>query len=240
VVNETLARRFFPHQDAIGQQLMLGVMDPKPEADEIVGVVADVRDLGLDQETEPTLYSISTGPVTTLLVKTAAGSIPFAAALRKAIHAVDPEVPVTKVRLLEQNVSESLARRRFALILLAVFGGMAALLTGAGIYGLLAQSVNARLREFGVRAAIGASPGELVAMILREALTLTAPGLIAGVVLAVAFARVMKSFVYQLSPADPVSIASAGVFLMVLTFFSAWLPARRAAGVDPALALRSE
>lgn len=240
LVNEGLARRFFPNQDAVGKHVILGVMDPKQNANEIVGVVGDVRDLGLDQEVEPTLYGIDTGPVMTLLVKTAAGSGTFAPALRDAIHGVDPATPVTKVQPLQQNVSESLARRRFALILLAIFGGMAAFLTAAGIYGLLAQSVNARLREFGVRAAIGAAPGELVSMILREALALTIPGLIVGLILSLAFARVMRTFVYQLSPADPISIAAAAAFLILLTFLSAWLPARRAAAVDPALALRSE
>ena len=240
LINEVLARRFFPHQDAIGKHLILGVMDPKQESDEIVGVVGDVRDLGLDQEAEPTLYGVGTGPSMTLLVKTAAGSIPFAPALRDAIHRVDPEIPVTKVQPLEQNVSESLARRRFALLLLTIFGGMAAFLTAAGIYGLLVQSVNARVREFGVRAAVGAAPGELVAMILREALSLTGPGLIVGVLLSFAFARVMRTFVYQLSPVDPISIGCAGAFLIVLAFLSAWLPARRAAAVDPAVALRTD
>ena len=117
---------------------------------------------------------------------------------------------------------------------------MAAFLTAGGIYGLLTQSVNARIREFGVRAAIGAAPGELVSMILREAVALTLPGLIVGALLSLSFTRVMKSVVYQLSPADPVSIASAGVLLVLLTFFSAWLPARRAAAIDPAVALRAE
>ena len=240
LVNETLARRFFPHQEAIGKRVILGVMDPKQAFNEIVGVVGDVRDLGLDREVEPTLYSIGAGPVMTLLVKTEAGSNQFAAALRDAISQVDPELPITKVQPLQQNLSDSLARRRFALILLAIFGGLAAFLTAGGIYGLLTQSVNGRVREFGVRAAIGAAPGELVSMILREAVALTLPGLIVGVVLSLSFTRVMKSVVYQLSPADPISIASAGVFLVLLTFFSAWLPARRAAAVDPALALRAE
>jgi putative ABC transport system permease protein len=239
LVNETLARRFFPNQEAIGKRLILGVMDPKQALNEIVGVVGDVRDLGLDQEAEPSLYGIGVSPVMTLLVKTAPGSNP-SAALREAISQVDPETPVTKVQPLEQNVSDSLARRRFALILLATFGGLAAFLTAGGIYGLLTQSVNARIREFGVRAAIGAAPGELVSMILREAVALTLPGLIAGAILSLSFTRVMRGLVYQLSPADPLSIASAGVFLVLLTFFSAWLPARRAAAVDPAMALRAE
>ena len=240
LVNETLARRFFPHQEAIGKRLVLGVMDPKQTLNEIVGVVGDVRDLGLDQEVEPTLYGIGTSPVMTLLVKTATGSNQSAATLRDAIYRVDPEIPVTQIQPLQQNLSDTLARRRFALVLLAIFGGMAAFLTAGGIYGLLTQSVNARIREFGVRAAIGAAPGELVSMILREAVALTLPGLIVGALLSLSFTRVMKSVVYQLSPADPVSIASAGVLLVLLTFFSAWLPARRAAAIDPAVALRAE
>jgi len=240
LINQTLARRFFPYGDAVGKQLIRGVMDPQPQSSEIVGVVEDVRDMGLDQEVEPTIYSITTSSQMTLLVKTASGSPELARAVRDAIRGVDPDMPVTRIQPLGQNVADSLARRRLALTLLAIFGGMAAFLTAAGIYGLLAQSVNARVREFGVRAAIGAAPGELVVMILREALALTGPGIVVGVILALAFARVMKGFVYQLSPADPISMASAAAFVLVLTCLAAWLPARRAAAVDPAVALRSE
>ncbi len=238
-VNETLARRFFPRGDALGKRLMLGVMDPQPQAFEIVGVVGDVREFGLDQEVEPAIYGIFTGPVVTLLVKTA-GPGAFAKPIHDAIQGIDPAIPVAGIHPLAGNVEESLARRRFALILLAIFGGMAAFLTAAGIYGLLAQSVSARVREFGVRAAVGAAPGELVGMILREAFLLTVPGLVAGVALALAFAGVMKSFVYRLSGADPVSIGAAALFLAVLTLASAFFPARRAASVDPASALRSD
>jgi predicted permease len=240
LVNETLARRFFAGQEAVGKRLVVGVMDPKQSLLEIAGVVGDVRDFGLDQEVEPTMYSITTSPVMTLLVKTSGNSGQLVAAMQEAVSRVDPEIPVTRVHRLEQNVSDSLARRRFALILLAIFGGLAAFLTAGGIYGLLTQSVNARVREFGVRAAVGAAPGELVSMVLREAVTHTMRGLIVGAVLSLSFARVMKSLVYQISPADPISIASASVFLVLLTFFSAWLPARRAAAVDPAMALRAE
>jgi putative ABC transport system permease protein len=240
LINETLARRFFPNEDPVGQQLILGVMDPKQTSNEIAGVVGDVRDLGLDQETEPMFYSISTGPVMTLLVKTQADPIQFAAVLREAIRSVDPEIPISKIQPLAQNVADSLARRRFALTLLGIFGAMAALLTAAGVYGLLAYSVNARVREFGVRGAVGASRRDLVAMILGEAAMLTGPGLAAGLILALAFSSVMKSFVYRVSPLDPLSLVSAGVFLVLLTLISAWIPARRAAAVDLATALRAD
>jgi putative ABC transport system permease protein len=240
LINETLARRFFPHQNPVGQQLILGVMDPKQNSNEIAGVVGDVRDLGLDQQVEPTFYSIFTGPVMTILIKTQADPVQFAPAVRAAIRNLDPEVPISKIQPLAQNVADSLARRRFALTLLGIFGAMAALLTAAGVYGLLAYSVNARVREFGVRGAVGASPGNLVAVILREAAILMAPGLAAGLFLALAFSSVMKSFVYRLSPLDPWSLGSAAGFLVLLTLFSAWIPARRAAAVDLATALRSD
>jgi predicted permease len=240
LVNQTLAHRFFPHGDAVGKQLIFGVMDPKQTNSEIVGVVGDVRDMGMDQEVEPTVYGINTSPVMALLVKTVSTSSEFSRTLRETIHAVDSEIPVTRIQPLAQNVAASLARRRLALTLLAIFGAMAAFLTAAGIYGLLAQSVNARVREFGVRAAVGASPAELIGLILRDALLLTAPGIAAGVVLVLAFARLMKSFVYRLSPTDPISIATAAAFVLLLACLAAWLPAKRASAVDPAVALRSE
>jgi hypothetical protein len=240
LINETLARRFFANRDPVGQRLILGVMDPKQSSIEIAGVLGDVRDLGLDQEVEPTLYDVSAGPVMTLLIKTAADPMQFAAGVRAAIQSVEPQTPISKIQPLSQNVADSLARRRFALGLLGIFAAMAALLTAAGVYGLLAYSVNMRVREFGVRGAVGASRSDLVRMILGEAVMLMAPGVAAGVALALAFSTVMKSFVYRLSPLDPLSLAIAGGFLILLTMISAWIPARRAAGVEMASALRSD
>jgi putative ABC transport system permease protein len=240
LINETLARRFFPRQNAVGQRLILGVLDPQQSSLEIAGVVGDVRELGLDQEVEPMFYSISTSPVMTVLIQTSADPIQFAPAVRQAIQAVDPDIPISKIQPLAQNVADSLARRRFALTLLGIFGAMAALLTVAGIYGLLAYSVNARVREFGVRSAVGATRTDLVALILREAAILMAPGLACGLLLALIFSSLMKSFVYRLSPLDPLSLASAAVLLILLTMISAWIPARRAAAVDLATALRAD
>jgi len=239
VINEALARRFFPGQNAVGRRLVLGVMDPQQTIVDIVGVAGDLREFGLDQEPEPTLYGVTTAPVMTLLVKTKPGANP-AAALRDAIHSTGPEIAIPKIAPLDDNLAESLAGRRLALSLLAVFGALAAFLTAGGVYGLMTQSVTARIREFGIRAAIGAWPHELVRMVLREAILLAIPGILAGALLSVAFGRLMKSFVYQVSPLDPVSIAAAALLLTFVTLASAWLPARRASTVDPMIALRSE
>jgi predicted permease len=239
VVNETFARRFFSGQDPSGKRLILGVMDPQPGLFEIVGVVGDTRNFGLDQDVEPTIYSTGSG-AGTLLIKTEGNPAPLEASIRDEVRRLDLRVVVRHARPLEQDVADSLARRRFALTLLGIFGALAALLTAAGIYGLLAYSVGARVREFGVRAAVGASPGDLAAMILREAAALTLPGLAAGILASLLFARFMKSLLYGLSPEDPWSIVSAGAFLALLTVVSAWLPARRAAGVALNTALKTE
>jgi putative ABC transport system permease protein len=239
VVNETFARRFLAAQEPIGKRLILGVMDPQQTPVEIVGVVGDTHDFGLDQEVEPTIYTGGSGDGT-LLIRTAGSPAAFESAVRQEIRRLDPQAVMRQVRPLQQNVSDSLARRRFALSLLLTFGALAAILTAAGIYGLLAYSVNLRVREFGVRAAVGATPGDLVTMILREAAALTLPGLAIGVILSLAFARVMKSFVFQLSATDPWSILSAGVFLALAALISAWLPARRAAATELGQALKTE
>ena len=239
LINETLARRFFGRQDPVGQHLILGVMDARQSSLEIAGVVGDTRDLGLDQEVEPMFYGISSGPYMTLLVKTDGDPLVLAGAVRETIQSVDPEIPISKIQPLSQNVADSLAQRRYALMLIGIFGAMAALLTAAGVYGLLAYSVNARVREFGLRGALGASRSNLIAMILREAALLMAPGLAVGLMLAFAFSSVMKSFVYRLSPLDPWSLVGATGFLVVLTLVSALIPARRAASVDPGTALRT-
>ena len=240
LINETLARRFFPREDPTAHRLIMGVMDPHPNSVEIAGVVGDVRDMGLDEAAPPTLYLISSSPAMTLLVKAAGDPMRLAAPLRDAIHGADPEIAVRKTAPVAQYVADSLARRRFTLTLLAAFGGLAALLTAAGIYGLLAYSVSGRAREFGIRAALGASPANLSRMILIEGAAVTVPGLAAGVAASLACARVMTSMLYRLSPVDPLSLAAAVALLGVITLVSLWLPARRAARVDPSVALRVE
>jgi MacB-like periplasmic core domain len=151
LINETLAHRFFPNQDPIGRHLVLGVMDTEQSKPEIVGVIGDVREFGLDREAEPTFYSLGAGPTVTLIVK-AASLDP--AAVRGAIQAVDPEIAVAGIQPLQQNLDDSLSKRRLALLLLSIFAAIGAFLTAAGIYALMAQSVAARLREFGVRSAL--------------------------------------------------------------------------------------
>jgi putative ABC transport system permease protein len=238
LINETLARRFFPREDPTVKRLIMNVLDPHQDLIEIAGVVGDVRDLGLDEATAPTLYLISSSPRMTLLVRSTGDPMLLVAPVREAIHRADPEIAVTRADPLDRYVADSLARRRFALTLLAAFGGLAAFLTAAGIYGLLSYTLSGRVRELGIRAALGASPVSLVHMILREGAVIAMPGLAAGVALSLASARLMKTLLYRLSPTDPLSLAAVGLFVSAIVLLSVWLPARRAARVEPSVALQ--
>ncbi len=240
LINETLARRFFPDADPTAHRLVMDVMDPHPDLVTVAGVTADVRDMGLDEAPLPTLYLIGSSPYMTLLVKTAGEPMRWAAPIRDVIHRADPEVAVVKAAPVEQYVADSLARRRFALTLLAVFAGLAALLTAAGVYGLLAYSVSGRAREFGIRAALGAAPADLRRLVVREGAAVTIPGLALGLAASLAGARLVKGMLYRLSPIDPLSLAAVALLLIGITLLSVWLPARRAASVDPGTALRVE
>jgi predicted permease len=240
LINETLARRFFPDADPTADRLLMNVIDPHPDLVTIAGVTGDVRDMGLDEAPLPTLYLIGSSPYMTLLVKTAGDPMRWAAPVRDVIHRADPEVAVVKAAPVEQYVADSLARRRFALTLLAAFAGLAALLTAAGVYGLLAYSVSGRVREFGIRAALGAAPADLRRLVVREGAAVTIPGLALGLAASLAGARLVRGMLYRMSPVDPLSLAAVAMLLIAIILVSVWLPARRAATVDPGTALRVE
>ena len=238
LINETLVRRWFGKQDPVGQRIVMGVMDAQQTTHEIAGVVGDVRELGLDQEVPPILYQLDASPVMSLLVKTNGGVNPIPR-IREIVHQMDSEIAIGPALPLERYVGESLVRRRFAVTLMAAFAALAAILMAAGIYSLLAYSVSGRLREFGVRAAVGASPGELAGMIVREAIRLALPGLLAGALGFMVFARWIESLVPGIA-ADPAAVCGAAALLSILVLVSAWLPGRRAARTEPATALRAE
>jgi hypothetical protein len=238
VINETLAKQYFPGQDPVGKKLLLGVMSPSPGAIDIVGVVGDVREFGLDSPPEPTLYSLAVSPRIAVLVKTAGDPAPMVQAIVSAVRSSDPELPVTKVQLLDHLLEQSMARQRFVLGLLTVFAGLAAFLAATGIYGVAGYAVTRRTREFGIRAAIGARPASLMGMVIRENLLVTVPGVVAGILLALVFARFMDSMLYKVSTADPLACAGAAIVVLLLCVISVLIPARRAAVTDPSSALR--
>ena len=240
IVSESLARRFFPGQDAVGRQILMDVMTAKPNAVEIVGVVGDTRDFALDLEPEPTVYSVGISPTMNLMIRTTSNAGNLAPPIRRAARLASPELGVDDVQTMQHVVEDSVAQRRFALLLVGAFALIAVALAGIGIYGVLSYSVAARTRELGLRIALGAGRRAVLGLLLKESLFSLVPGLVAGCVLAFALTCIMESLLYQVAPTDPGAYAGAAVFLSTVTLLASYLPARRAIAIDPMQSLREQ
>ena len=240
LVNEAFARRFFPHENAVGQKLRLGVVTTHPDTVEVVGVVGDVRDFGLDSTPQPTIYSLDVSPRMDVVIKASGNSMPLASSIAAAMRQVSPQNAIGQVRPLRDYIDSSLARQRFVLCLMAVFAGLAIVLCAVGIYGVFGYSVTRRLREFGIRSALGAQRRDLLALIFREGLTVVVPGLVAGMLISLGCSQFLRVLLYRVSPTDALSYSIAVGFILLLCSGSALLPARRAARVDPVRVLREQ
>jgi predicted permease len=255
VVNEALAREYFPKQDPIGQRLVIGrgiMREFATESErEIIGIVSDVRDGALNDEPGPQMYipqaqvpdavNVLNARITPLawVVRTqvppASLQQPIAEALRQATG-----LPVSDIRAMDQVVSRSTSRQRFNMWLMTVFGGASLLLAAIGVYGLVAYSVQQRTQEFGVRLALGARAGQVKGMVLAQSVRLTVLGVAAGLAGALGLARLMGSFLFGVKAWDPVVFVGAPAVLALTVLAATWIPARRASSVDPVQALRYE
>jgi len=241
VVSERFAHEYFPGQSPLGQQVFMPWGDTLVAT--IVGIVGNVRHAGVDSLAQPTIYwSMAQFPWSGMqLVVRAAGDLrPVATALPGAVHALDPDLAVADVRPLESYLGDALARRRFSMMLLAGFAGLALVLTTVGLYGVIAYTVVQRTREFGIRLALGASQATVLRGVLRRGLLLVGAGVLAGVIGAVALTRVLGSLLYEVSATDPAVFAGIVALLAVVGVVASYAPARRATRVDPAVALRAE
>jgi putative ABC transport system permease protein len=240
IINETLARRYFPGEDPVGKQLLMGVMFPNPVAVPIIGVVADVKDLGLAAPVEPTIYSSGFRNRPLLMIRTTGEPVGLAAALRKAVSATDSEQPVHRIRTMEEALSVSGAQRRLSALLTGSFAALALLLTAVGIYGVLAWTVSERTREIGVRLALGARTGDVLKLVIGQGLKLTLLGLAIGLTASLPAARAMKSLLYGVGAGDPTTFAVIALLVLFTALLACYLPARKATKVDPTDALRRE
>ena len=241
VINQTMAQRFWPGQSALGKRVVMKDWGP-PLPGQIVGVVSDVKQDSLETTTQPAIYysfaQFEPGTLTTyLVVRTAGAPLDLAAAMRDQVWAVDRDQPVNVV-LMEQIISGSLERRRYVLVLLGAFAGLALLLAVVGIYGVIAYSVVQRTREFGIRMALGAQPRQVLLMILRQSARTVSAGLALGILAALAATRVLASLLFGVGPRDPLTLAVMAAILLGVALAASMIPARRAAGVDPMVALR--
>ena len=248
VINERLAQHLWPDQNAIGKHL-LDVNDaPAPavwdgaKAAEVVGVVHDTREVNLQSGFKDEVYLPLTRsratPVMYVLLRSRRSTQETAAALRRAVAGLDAQVPVTRVRSMDEVVAGSVAAPRALAILLLGFGGLAVLIGAVGIYSLIAYIVSWRTQEIGLRLALGAQRWQIVMAVVRESLTLAGAGCIAGMIGAVAASRLLRSFLFEISPLDPVTYCVVAVLVLLVAIVAALIPARRAAAVDPILTLR--
>src|SRR5262245_5485740 len=244
IINETLAQRYFPNQDPIGKHMNPGVsVDGLPPWREVVGVTRSVRHRGLDQEPRPEYYlpHAQTPDFSLVTVVRAAGDpLAIVGAVRNEVRSLDSELLVDRVKTLDQYLAESVAQPRFNTLLLALFAGAALILTVIGLYGVMSYSVAQRTREIGVRVALGAQTGDVLRLIVGQGMKLTLLGVAIGLVASLALTRLMKSLLFGVSPTDPLSFAGIALLLTAVALLACWAPARRAAKVDPMIALRCE
>ncbi len=235
LLNEAAVRRFFPGQDPIGQRLAFWGRERT-----IVGVVGNEHFRGLAEEAPPAAYPpLAQVPIgsASLLARAGGGAVP---ALEAAVWALDPDLALSGVEPLDRTLAESIARPRFTTVLLGLFAGLALLLASIGVHGLLSYTVAQRTREIGIRLALGAPPPAVLALVARRGLVLALAGTAAGLLGALALGRLLRSLLFGVGPSDPVTFAAAPLILVAVALVASYLPARRAARVDPMIALRSE
>ena len=243
VINETFARRFFAGEDPVGKRLLFDD-EPDAPAREVVGVVGDVRHAGLDVEAGPEFYlPYAQAPAVraTLVVRTtAADPASVITPLRDMIRRIDKDIPVYNVKTMGQLLSESVARRRFNMMLLGTFALVALFLAAIGIYGVMSYSVTQRTHEIGIRIALGAQARDVLKMVVRQGMTLVLVGVLIGVVTAFSLTRIMRSLLFGVSPTDVMTFAAVSIVLAGIALLACLIPARRATRVDPMVALRYE
>jgi putative ABC transport system permease protein len=245
VISESLARRMWPGQSAVGKRLRQGNAESQAAWREVVGVVGDVKLYGLEQEESRQVYlplALRNSSNVGLVVRTTTEPLDSASAVERAIHSLDKDLAV-KNRSMDQIVGNAMARQRLALTLLAGLALLALLLAGVGIYGVMSYAVEQRTHEIGIRVALGAQTNNVVQLMIRQGITLAGVGVMIGVVTALALARLMTSFstlLYGVKSSDPATFVLIALLLLAVAFVACWLPAQRASKVDPLMALRHD
>jgi putative ABC transport system permease protein len=238
IVNETFARRFWPGQNPVGKHIVVG---RGPTPDEVVGVAADIKNRGLDQDTQAQLYlpfaQLPWGDMN-LLVRTAVAPQSIVSAVRGQIAMVDPDQPVTKIQTVEQIVATSRSQPRFTMLLLGVFSATALALAVVGIYGVLSYSVAQRRHEFGIRLALGAEHADVLRLVVRHGLMLAIAGIAMGLVAALLLTRLMSSMLYKVGTRDLTTFLLTPALFLGIALLASYLPARRAMKVQPVEALK--
>jgi predicted permease len=249
IVNESLARRYFPDEDPVGKRIKTGDPGfiPTSQWETIVGVVGDVKYGGLDSASEATLYTPyfqTYWPTFSremfLVVRADHDPKAIASSLRAAVREIDRDMPLADLRTMNELLADSVAQPRFRTILLGIFAGLTLILSAIGVFGVMAWLVSRRTREIGVRMALGASRGEVLRMVLEDGLRVALIGVALGLVAAFASSGLIKGLLFGIQPADPATFAAVSLVVVVVILLACYVPARRTTKVDPMVALRYE
>jgi predicted permease len=248
LISESLAKQFFPNENPIGKHLTLGLEDAgrdlKPTPREIVGVVGDVKIQGLDNDLSMAavydpFFQMPSGNLT-LTIRTSGDPTALGSSVASVIHSVDPELSIPNISTMEDVTALSLAQRRFTMLLLVAFAGLALVLAAVGIYSVLSYAVRQRMREIGIRMALGAQIRDVIRMVVVQGMTPALVGVVIGAVASLALGRVLASVIYGVGARDTVTFASVSVLLLGVALFASAFPAYRAAQVEPVRTLREE
>jgi putative ABC transport system permease protein len=243
IINETLAARLWPGEDPVGKRLKQGWPEGQTPWREVVGVVADVKLNGVDRDVPLQIYlPLEQRPTYTLAlaVSTSGDPLSLAATVEQTVHTIDKDLPVSGVRSMDQLMGGAIARQRLTLVLLLGFALLALLLAAVGIYGVISYAVSQRTREFGIRVALGAQDRDVLRLVIGQGVRLTLVGVALGLLCALGLTRLMEALLFGVRPTDPLTFAVITSLLVGVALLACYLPARRAAKVDPGVALRYE
>jgi predicted permease len=243
VINEAMAREYWPNQDPIGRRISFDQLDGRARWREIVGVVGDIRRLGLDRDLRQEIYfpfTQSPVPPSTLVIRSHADRQSALIAIRSEIQKLDQDQPVSNIRAMDDFLEKSVSERRFNLLLLGIFAGVALALSVVGIYGVTSSLVTQRTHEIGIRRALGAQTNDILRLIIKQGMVLTITGVALGFLAAIGLTRLIANQLFGVSPMDPLTFFSFAALLLIVALAACWIPARRATKVDPIIALRLE
>ena len=245
VINDAMARRFWPNEDPVGRRMAIGESSKDTSWRTIVGIVGDVRHASLTEEPVPTAFidyrqDLESWPRMAFVLKTSAEPTSLSSAVRTSLVSIDPRQPVYAVEPMDKLLSTDVAPRRFVLLLVGSLALVALALAAVGIYSIISFSVSERTREIGIRMALGAKRGDVLRMVLGQGMVVALVGIFAGLTLALTLTRLLTTLLFSVSATDPTTFVMVGVVLMVIALLACYLPARRATRVDPLIALKDE